>query len=213
MKNIGFLFICVTLLLAGCVTGTRTIELDVPEYSSDKTGSGDIYIGLIDDKRVFEVKPRSPSTPSVKGELASLSKEQLSSLIGRQRNGYGGAMGDVALPEGGSVLEEMRDLLTSGLEGRGYNVVNDENAPTKMTVNINKFWAWFSPGFASVSFETDLQCDVNFIGDLGDRSLDIRGYGLNKGQVASDANWQLAYRRAFVNFLEHFDSVMDAEGI
>jgi hypothetical protein len=32
-------------------------------------------------------------------------------------------------------------------------------------------------------------------------ALTIRGYGINKGQVARDANWQLAYQRAFEDFL------------
>lgn len=213
MNNITLGLILISSLMTGCVTGTRSIELEVPEYSNDKTHSGDIYIGFIDDKRVFEAEPRSPSTPSVKGQLDKVSKERLSNLIGRQRNGFGAAMGDVALPEGGTVQEEVRDLLVSGLEERGYSVVNDENAPIRVTVDIDKFWAWFSPGYASISFESDLQCKVNFEGDLGAQSLDVRGYGINKGQIASNANWQLAYKRAFLNFLEHFDSLLDEKGL
>lgn len=209
MKNISIVLFF-TLFLTGCVTGTRNLDnLAVPDFSAEKSASGDIYIAEILDNRVFEQKPRDPSTPSVRGNLNKTSKEKLATLIGRQRNGYGGAMGDVALPNGGTVQDKVRDLLVAGLESRGYTVVDDSNAPNRLNVSVEKFWAWFTPGFVSVSFESNLQCEIEFETSSQTQKIAVQGYGLNKGQIASNANWELAYKRAFEDFLQNLDSTLD----
>lgn len=212
MKVISGTLILMTFVLTGCVTGTRNIDIMPPEYTNEKSVSGAIYIEAIDDKRKFEESPKSPSIPSVKGDLANISQEKLSTLVGRQRNGFGAAMGDVALLEGESIQQKVRDLLTVGLASRGYEVVDNANADTKISVDVNEFWAWFSPGFASISFESKLQCNIEFTDAAGDVSFDVSGYGINKGQVASNANWELAYQRAFTNFLEELDKILDSGG-
>ncbi|RBP51731.1 YajG family lipoprotein [Arenicella xantha] len=213
MKKIQIVCLLAIFTLTGCVTGTRNIDLDIPQYSNEKNVTGAIYISEIHDKRAFEQKPRAPSTPSVKGDLSATSQDKLSTLIGRQRNGYGAAMGDVALPEGQTVQDKVRELLTIGFESRGYNVVDDENAPNHVTVDIAKFWAWFSPGMWSVSFESDLQTQIEFDSSSENVTVDVTGYGINKGQVASDANWKLAYERAYLNFLENLDKLLDEKGL
>ena len=201
------------VLLSACVTGTRNIQISPPDYVNEKTASGPIYIGSIEDSRNFEAKPRDPSTPSVNGDLASTPKEKLATLIGRQRNGYGAAMGDVALPQGSTVQDRIRELLTKGLESRGYTVVNDAGAAKKVSVDISQFWAWFSPGMWAVSFESNLQCKITFADGAQSKMFDVKGYGINKGQVASDANWELTYQRAFEDFLKNLDQVLDANGL
>ncbi len=201
-----------TFVLTGCVTGTRIIDIQPPEYTNDKSVTGTIFIGAIEDKRKFEESPKNPSMPSVKGNLANTTQEKLSSLVGRQRNGFGAAMGDVALLEGVSIQDKVRELLSVGLESRGYEVVDDANATTNVSVDVNEFWAWFSPGFASISFESKLQCNIEFKDPEGNVSFDVSGYGLNKGQVASNANWELAYQRALLNFLDELDKKLDSGG-
>ncbi|RYZ94432.1 MAG: hypothetical protein EOO68_20265 [Moraxellaceae bacterium] len=201
--------IAAAFFLSGCVSGTRTIELATPKYQNDKTAKGQVYIDIIEDKRVFEAKPRSPSTPSATTDLAKVTKEARASLIGRQRNGYGKAMGDVTLPKANNVQKEMRDLLKEGFESRGYTVSDNKNAPIKVQVDINKFWAWFTPGMWAVSFEANLDSDMNIANTDGNKKLNVVGYGINKGQVASDANWMLAYERAFEDFLKNLDKALD----
>lgn len=213
MKNIKYLILALSVVMTGCVTGTRNIELATPKHESGKTASGTVYIALVEDKREFEQKPGSPSTPSVKGDLASTPKEKLSTLIGRQRNGYGMAMGDVALLEGNTVEDEVRRLLKSGLESRGYTIVDDKSADNHVSVDIDKFWAWFTPGMWAVSFESQLQCNLEFDSESKKQTFEVEGYGINKGQVASDANWKLAYERAYADFLENLDNILDAAGL
>ncbi|WP_051219002.1 YajG family lipoprotein [Oceanobacter kriegii] len=213
LKSMAML-IMASFVLTGCVTGTRTLEnMEIPDLSMEKNASGEIYIASVTDSRVFEQKPRSPSTPSVDGNLSSTSKDQLATLIGRQRNGFGAAMGDVALPEGVTVQDKMKELVAKGLESRGYVVVDDENAENQISIDTSKFWAWFSPGFASVSFESELQCSIDFEHSGGEEKFDVTGYGINKGQIASNANWELAYKRAFEDFLKNLDEVLDDSGL
>ena len=201
------------LALSACVTGTRKIELSVPESVSTNDKSGEVYIDTISDNRVFEAKPSDPSTPSVNGDLNSLSKDQLAQLIGRQRNGYGKAMGDVSLPDGQSVVDETRDLLAKGLQSRGYTVSNNSNAPIKIDAAIDKFWGWFSPGFWSVSFETRISTNLEVKTKDGVKTVLVEGYGRNNGQVASDANWQLAFSRGFTDFLSKLDQALSEMGL
>lgn len=213
MKIIKIFILSLSIILTGCVTGTRNVDLVAPAYENDKSSNGLVYISGIRDGRKFEAKPASPSTPSVKGDLSAASEEKLSTLIGRQRNGYGKALGDVALPLGGTVQNEVRDLLITGLEGRGYTVTEDSTAANAIHVDIEQFWAWFSPGFWSVSFEANVQSNLSFSTKSGEKKINVRGYGINKGQVGSDANWALAYERAFSDFLVNLDKALDSEGL
>jgi len=209
MKLASIFILSMSILLGGCVVGTRNIELNMPEYSNDKTAVGDIYISSIRDSRHFEQKPRKPSTPSVDGTLSNTPKEKLATLIGRQRNGYGKAMGDVALPPGMTIEKKMRELMTVGLQSRGYNVVNDKTAKIKLSVDISKFWGWSTPGFWALSFESDVQARIVLGEDSQQQEIEVKGYGINKGQVGSDDNWKLAYQRAFEDFLKKLDMLLD----
>ena len=205
--------IALSFLLGGCATGTRHLNLTVDDFPNDKTTSGKIAIATITDSRQFEDKPKSPSTPSVDGTLSETSKEKLATLIGRQRNGYGMALGDIALPEGQTVQDEVRSLLRTGLESRGYTVVEDGAAPVTVNVDIERFWAWFSPGFASVGFESQIQTNLQFRDEGLVKQVLVSAYGINRGQYASNANWELAFKRAMNNYLEELDKALDSEGL
>lgn len=210
--KLNIMVAALALLLGGCVTGTRNVDLVMDTYTNEKTSSGEVYIASISDDRVFEQKPQEPSTPSVKGTLEEISKDDLSNLIGRQRNSYGKGMGMVALPEGGTVPDEMRKLLVEGLESRGYTVTDNASAPIQLAVNVSEFWAWFTPGFVAVKFEAKIASELNFSGSV-DQSISVDARSMNKAQVASDANWRLAYKRAFSIFLDDLDKKLDEAGL
>jgi len=78
---------------------------------------------------------------------------------------------------------------------------------------IEKFCAWFSPGMFTISFESNLRCKVHYDEGTGVRTFIVTGYGINKGQVASDANCELAYQRAYLDFLKNLDKILDTEGL
>lgn len=210
-STIKLSIVFISLLLTACVTGTRSVTLEVPTQTSSKSGLGSVQIVNINDSRVFEQKPSSPNTPSSKSDVASLSAQAKSALIGRQRGGYGQAMGDVALPEGSTIENEVRKLISSGLQNRGY-VVSD-NSNNKLNVDIEKFWAWMVPSFITIGFESEITTNLSISNENGTKQAKVEGVGNNEGQVASNANWQLTYSRAFENFLSNMDSALEELGL
>jgi hypothetical protein len=162
------------------------------------------------DGRTFQNKPGDPSTPSVDGDVTAMSADQRAMMIGRQRNTYGKALGDIALPTGDTVMRQAKSLLEAGLRRRGFEITQDAaSARASATVSIDEFWAWFTPGFWSIDFEARVYCTIT-IREMGRASkVVVRGYGMNHGQVASDANWQQAYDLAFKDFLTKLDAELD----
>lgn len=186
----------------GCVLGRRTIALPVQTLTKPAATKGAIHIANVTDNRRFENKPSDPSTPSIDGDVTSLSIEQKNMMIGRQRNGYGKAMGDIALMPGDSVNQRVRLLVEHALEQRGYEISTDAATKTSASVSIDEFWAWFTPGMWTVTFESRVYCTLVLQRADKPATVVIKGYGTNHGQFAKDANWQLAYERAFKDFLE-----------
>jgi uncharacterized lipoprotein YajG len=200
------------LLLTGCVTGRRSIALNVPTLAVSTAAKGAFHIAGVVDNRAFQNKPSDPSTPSVDGDVTALSAEQKATMIGRQRNTYGHAMGDIALPAGDSVIQRTRLLLEQGLKHRGYEISPDPSAPYSASVSIDEFWAWSTPGFLSLPFEARVYCTVILKKASDQSTVIVKGYGINHGQVASDGNWQLAYDAAFQDFLNKLDAELTKAG-
>lgn len=201
------LFLCI--FQTGCVVGRRTVSLPIPSAGAPVPSKGSVYLESVTDARTFQNKPPAPSTPSVDGDVTALSAEQKSVFIGRQRNGYGKAMGDIALPAGETVQKRMTALFEEALRRRGYSLASDPSAPTTANIVIDEFWAWFTPGFLAVTFESRVTCKFSLKTAGGAQAFLVTGHGNNVGQVASDANWQLAYQRAFEDFLTQLDRELE----
>lgn len=212
--------LALALLLGACATTRGEMSLAVPTDEAapaalaTPAADGDAMpaatrvavIEYVRDLRRFEENPRDPSIPSLKkGSDYALDAEGRKRAIARKRNGYGMAMGDILL-EGEDTVETLaRGLVEKGLRERGYRVLAaGETAPAdalQLQVDINEFWAWFSPGFWSVSMEAKLRFDIRADGPAGQQTFSIPAYGINKGQSGREANWRLAYDRAFEDYL------------
>jgi hypothetical protein len=213
MKKLSFIFVAILALInSGCVLGRRTVDLSIPHASGYPAGGGVIMIGKVEDKRGFENKPGDPATPSIDGDVTRMDAATKALMIGRQRNGYGMAMGDIGLPKERSVETLTRELLAESFKRSGYSVANDGSGKT-VDVEINEFWAWFTPGLFAVTFEARVHCTLVVTRTAESKTVVIGGHGINKGQVASDANWQLAYQRAFEDFLAKSTTELKAAGL
>lgn len=197
------------LLASGCVLGQRTVALPVPSHGSGGS-KGQVAITSITDARVFQNKPSDPSTPSARGDVNQLSAQQRANLIGRQRNTYGAAMGDIALPAGETAATKMRELIASALAKRGYGVGG--SGGNSASVRIDEFWAWGTPGMWSIGFEARVRGQFTVRRGGATRTFSITGHGENNGQVASDTNWRQAYERAFADFLAKLDTELAGAG-
>ena len=200
------------VLLTGCVLGRRTVDLPIQTISGGTDNKGEIFIGKIEDRRTFQNNPSDPSTPSIDGDVHTLTEQQKGLMIGRQRGGFGNAAGDVALPANDSVITRTRRLLEEGFKKRGYEIASDSNSPHMATATINQFWGWFTPGFWTITFEAKINCNITLTKPAGSTSLPVQGWGRVQGQMASDANWQLAYQRAFQDFLSKLDTQLAGAG-
>ena len=165
-----------------------------------------VVVEVVEDQREFQVNPRDPSIPSLKeGAAYDLDAEGRKRAIARKRGSYGMALGDILL-EGDQTVETItRDLVAKGLAERGFRVLGaGEPVPEdtiRMRVGIREFWAWFSPGFWAVSMEAKMKIRFDVVDATGSRRFEVSAYGINKGQSGREANWLLAYDRAFEDYL------------
>ena len=200
------LAICVALMMlqSGCVTGRRELSLTVPSGTASAAASGRVFLAAVTDDRQFENKPDDPSTPSIDGDVSKLSAGEKDRMVGRQRNGFGHAMGDVSLAANDTVTKQIRSLIEQALQGRGFQVTSDPGAPNVMTVSVREFWSWMTPGFFALTFEAKIQCAITVKNATGSHTLTVKGYGLNHGQFAKDVNIVEAFDPAYADFLSNF---------
>jgi uncharacterized lipoprotein YajG len=192
-------------LQTGCVVGRRTVELPVPTRGASVPTAGTVYLAGVTDDRDFQNKPSDPSIPSIDGDVTTLSAAAKDQMIGRQRNGFGKAMGDIALPNGDSVTKRVGLLVEQSLIRKGYAVSTDANSGSSVSVSVKDFWGWMTPGFVALTFEAKISCVVTVTDHNGTRALLVKGYGINHGQVAKNGNWQEAFDPAFEDFITNFD--------
>lgn len=208
----------VLILMSGCATTRSYMPLNVPAAGSGVVSGGKlIVIDAIHDTRTFEADPSDPSTPSLKkGTRYALDATQRERAIARKRGGFGKAFGDILLPAGQNVATLTRQLLGNALAKRGYSVVDAADAPDgtpHIDVDINQFWAWFTPGFWSATIEARINTLLKIDTAQGHRQVMVKGYGRNAIQVGRLANWQLAYERAFKDYLKQFDEAATNNGL
>ncbi len=210
--NLTVALIVICALSAGCATGRRTIALNAPVSTVATADKGAISITKVTDERHFENKPSQASTPSIDGDVNTASRETLKTMIGRQRGGFGAALGDVALTPPATVETEVQALIAEGLKRRGYTVGANSRGDS-VDVAIKEFWAWFRPGFAEIAFEADIRTVLSITVTGQKRTLEVKGHGREEGQVASNEHWQRAYALAYEDFLKNLDASLASAGL
>ncbi len=205
------------LLLAACATNRSYISLVVPNPGTVVSGDKVAIIETVTDQREFQQDPDEPSTPSLKkGEKYELDAEGRKSAIARKRNGYGMAIGDINLQPPQTVETITRQLITSGLQQRGYRVVDQgAAAPSdalRVKVGIKEFWAWLTPGFWAIDMEAKLKTMLQFSG-TADREIEVAAYGKKTAPTGREDNWKQAYDSAFQDYLQKQKAAFDQAGL
>ncbi|MGP9664737.1 hypothetical protein ACT3TY_08940 [Halomonas sp. AOP22-C1-8] len=181
-------------LLSGCATSRSEIALTLPEENTSQyiSAGQEVIIGEVIDRRVFEEAPREPSTPSLgKGGVSKASDETKARAVGRKRNGYGKALGDVLLENGQTVDEVVRSSLTLALRESGYNVLTHSTGVVADTpiidVYIDEFWAWFNPGFWAITLNTRIATVLELRSSEAQENVSV--HTLQRRQVATESAW------------------------
>jgi uncharacterized lipoprotein YajG len=204
--RVPYLAIGAALLIfqSGCVTGRRELTLTVPAQAATGVATGRVFLAAVTDDRQFQNKPDDPSSPSIDGDVSNLSAQDKDRMVGRQRNGFGHAMGDVSLAANDSVTKQVRSLIEQGLQAKGFQLTPDPAAPNVMTISTQEFWSWMTPGFVALTFEAKIRCTISVTNAAGSHTLVVKGYGLNHGQIAKNGNFVEAFDPAYADFLTNF---------
>jgi hypothetical protein len=162
-----------------------------------------VRIVAVEDKRSFQVEPKHPSIPSLMDN--NISDQLLTSrAIGRKRNSFGKAMGDVILPEGQSISGLTEKTVARTLREAGYRVVTSTDVDYKqaisVTAQIDKLWAWFRPGFWAIAIESNY--DITLNGNLPGLQTAPRLTGETRStmQLVTDSDWQKVIEDSLTNF-------------
>lgn len=154
-------------IVSGCATNRGIVDVQIAVPQNPAAGKA-VAITRVTDNRQFEVAPKEASIPSLKNPKEIENKDIRLRAIGRKRNSYGKALGDILLPENRTVEDLVQEALVRSFRESGYYVVDDpeayEGRATMIEADIEQFWAWFTPGFWAVSLQ--FESIVNIKGDI-----------------------------------------------
>lgn len=213
MKSMRLFFLIVVSggLLAGCAA-TRS-ELDVPVEKPTVTPTKAVVnIAEVTDKRHFEVDPRSPTTPSVRGGEID-NKALTARAVGRKRGGFGNAWGDVVLPEGKTAAGLIAEVLAAALAEKGYAVVvrgsPEYDKALPLSAEVLKFWSWFSPGFATISVTNESL--VRLVGPwpVAENDREVAGHAkIDSHMVITDSDWAELLKQGTQDLKKNVEAVL-----
>lgn len=156
------------LLVSGCATSRSELRVAAPPpITADVADDAPlIRIRSIVDARVFEQDPDLPSTPSLGfGGADAATEEVKTRAIGRKRNGYGMALGDVLLEPGQTVVGLLHDNLAAGLQQAGYRIATGDGTDgIPLDVRMIRFWSWFQPGFWTIKLHSQIATELTVDG-------------------------------------------------
>jgi hypothetical protein len=189
--------------LTGCAISRSELRIDSPPKTQALAASAPvIVIRTITDGRVFEIEPKSANIPSLGSDEAgkgATNDAVKARAIGRKRNGYGKALGDVLLDGGQTVAGVTRDSLAAAFADAGYAVKPDP-APGAITVDvrIRQMWAWTDPTFTVINTHMDMDIELVFSGRGGKHVITVRA---TEGRaVVGDDGWRDIIQKGLADF-------------
>ena len=190
MKIGTFLLATVTVVaITGCATSRSVVPIDGPVARDSGAQNGSIFIESVVDNRTFEDAPRNPSTPSLGFEGASAASDEMKArAIGRKRNGYGKALGDVLLPENQTVEDLIREYATAAFNDAGWRVVENASADQTVAIQIDELWAWFQPGFWAITLNSNVSTTLTFV--QNGAKIPVSVHVEDTRQLATEGAWK-----------------------
>lgn len=179
-------------LLGACATSRSVLDVQAPTGQPENANGKQVFINTAVDKRIFQVNPSTPDAPSL-----DPSENQNDSIknraIGRKRNGFGKALGDIVLKDGQSVESLTASSIRQAFVEKGYTIITNKNQIGKDTfvvdANIEKFWAWMNPGFASITLSTEISTELDIKSPLDNSKEKIYVKAADSFQLGTESNW------------------------
>lgn len=194
------------LFFSGCATKRGEVALQVPTAKTEVAPSNgkQIYINSVVDKRFFELKPADPSTPSLDPSEAQDDAIK-ARAVGRKRNGYGMALGDILLSENQSVNSVVKDALKEALVDKGYQVIDNKEQITPQTyiadVKIVKFWSWMNMGFWALTLSCEIETKVDLKKEGTPEAYTIHVKAADTFQTGMESNYLEVMQKAVQQYV------------
>ncbi len=214
-NKLDFKLIIVPLLIglfsfSGCSVGRGVVEVKMPatgEISS--SNSKEVYINSVVDERVFEVKPKSANIPSLDPD--AVDNETIKPrAIGRKRNSWGKALGDIVLPNHQTVSSVIKDATKQAFLEDGYKVIDSKKNISDKTyiadITVNQFWSWMQPGAWSLSLNTEIATHIKLKKDSSVQEEAIFILSSENYQSAVTGNWIEVMDIALKNYINKVKS-------
>ncbi|MBE7638218.1 hypothetical protein GUA87_15270 [Sneathiella sp. P13V-1] len=187
--------VCLSLLLlaTGCATNRSVVELEAAEKVENPTNGIDVKIASVEDARDFQFRPRTPDIPSISED--EVDNPQIKQrAIGRKRNGFGKALGDVLLPEGTTVASFMAESMSNSFRKAGYRVI-EENDPAyadavPVKVQINEFWSWIEMGFWQLKLHNRAKVTLTAPIDELQKGITVTNQHTGSHAAIFESDWQ-----------------------
>lgn len=180
--------------LSACALDRSTITLDQAKVDIP-AGSQVTAVKFVNvsDDRYFDSAPPNPDTPSLaKSDIDNAALK--ARAIGRKRNGYGMALGDVVLPEGTTVSGVVRTAVANGFNLAGYRVVEagdpDFDKAASVDVQIDKFWCWVQMGFWSLKVHNASEVELSGVPGSAQPKLTVQGGVADSSMAVTESRWK-----------------------
>jgi uncharacterized lipoprotein YajG len=182
------------VLLGGCATNRGVLNITVrPSTETVQPTGKEVFINSVVDKRVFEEKPRYPSTPSL-NPGKEINEGIKLRAIGRKRNSWGKAMGDLVLKEKQTVETLIASCIKQAFIEKGYKVLDSREQVTNKTyvvdAQIDKFWSWMVPIGVAITLNTEASTALTIKSQGGSETKNISVKRSNSYQTARGGNWK-----------------------
>jgi hypothetical protein len=199
------------LLMSGCAVGRSTVEI-TPPTAINSVGGAYAKIVAVDDLRKFEASPGDPRIPSLENASEITDPSITARAVARKRGGFGKAFGDVVLPPGQSVAGLVRAAAGKALADKGYTVVGVDSpnyaTAAPLSVDIVQFWAWFSPGFASVHIDFEGALTLRGSGLLNREPTTVTSHMTYEGMAIFESDWTDLVRRGVADLSQRMEETI-----
>lgn len=201
-----------TVILTGCAVGRSELNIQVPAGQAAQNNGKQVYVNAITDQRAFQVKPPSPDIPSL--DTSGDQTEGIKSrAIGRKRNGYGMALGDIVLQQGETVQSITQKSIQEAFAEKGYLVINNKDQVTKDTyvvdASINKFWAWMNPGFVAITLSSEISTDLTIKSGDTTTPQNVSVKAANSFGTGVESNWIEVIQKSLRLYIDELKSKLD----
>jgi hypothetical protein len=211
----GFLIAALCVVLAACETGPlRSNKAPAPARPAPPAAPAATpvpavqstpvaMIRVVQDVRVFEQDAEDPSVPSLaSGGPPVTSIAEKSRVVARERTSFGKPTGNVQLPNEGTVTGVIGENLSAALAQAGYTLGDASSADqgvTDVSVRVRQFWAWFEPGFWSITLHARIVTEI----ELGGHDpLLVEGSAEHTGKLAGETAWSAVMDKALAAWRE-----------